>query len=238
MSKTPWWKPKWSKRLFIFLGISVLLILADLLTKWAVELNTVEGQPITVIPNFFYITKSYNTAIAFSLGSNWGVGGRALNIMISIVMSVAIYFYWITHDHKFRFWERLTAMLLAAGAVGNLIDRAFYWEATTGFNGVIDFFQFYLGGGPNSPVNFVNPFATFNFADACLTIGIVILLVILIVEMISDARKSGLSKDPRLESAPAQIPSEKSDPVEEKEAESEEKLAEEPKEETKKEETE
>lgn len=201
-------KPKWTKTLILFLGISVLLILIDLITKWAVELNTLAGEAIEVIPNFFYITKSYNTAIAFSLGSNWGVGGRALNIIISIVMSVVIYFYWITHDDKFRFWERFTAMLLAAGAVGNLIDRAFYWEGTVGFNGVIDFMQFYLGGGPSAPYNFFNPFATFNFADACITVGLFLLIAFIIIDMIKN-RDTSLKNDPRNVVAPTSIPHEK-----------------------------
>lgn len=224
-------KPQWSRSLIIFFSVSILLVVLDFLSKWLVELNTVEGEAITVIPNFFYITKSYNIAIAFSLGSTWGVGGRVLNILISVILSVVIYWYWLTHDHKLRFWERFTAMLLGAGAVGNLIDRAFYWDITTGFNGVIDFFQFYLGGGPNNPVNFVNPFATFNFADACLTVGIVILLIILIVDMVSDARKNSLSKDPRLESKPQQI--QNSDSAQEKPAENEEAPAEEVQEENK-----
>ena len=224
-------KPQWSRSLIIFFSVSILLIVLDFLSKWLVQLNTVEGEAITVIPNFFYITKSYNIAIAFSLGATWGVGGRVLNILISVILSLVIYWYWLTHDHKLRFWERFTAMLLGAGAVGNLIDRAFYWDMTTGFNGVIDFFQFYLGGGPNNPVNFVNPFATFNFADACLTVGIVILLIILIVDMISDARKNSLSKDPRLESKPQQI--QNSESAQEKPAENEEAPAVEPQEENK-----
>ena len=224
-------KPQWSRSLIIFFSVSILLVVLDFLSKWLVQLNTVEGEAITVIPNFFYITKSYNIAIAFSLGATWGVGGRVLNILISVILSLVIYWYWLTHDHKLRFWERFTAMLLGAGAVGNLIDRAFYWDMTTGFNGVIDFFQFYLGGGPNNPVNFVNPFATFNFADACLTVGIVILLIILIVDMISDARKNSLSKDPRLESKPQQIQNGES--AQEKPTENEEAPAVEPQEENK-----
>ena len=193
-------KPKvvWSKNLIIGLAVAVLLILIDFVTKWVVQ-NTVQlGNPIEVIPNFFYINKSYNIAVAFSLGAQLGVWGRVLNITISVVMSVVIFFYWLTHDHRFHRMERVIAILLGAGAVGNLIDRAFYWEATTGFDGVIDFLQFYLGGGPSAKPNFVNPFATFNFADACLTIGIVILIVYLIIDAVKSSDKS-LSKDPRLE---------------------------------------
>ena len=192
-------KPRvhWSKTLIVSLAISVLLIVADLVIKWVVELNCVEGLRYEVIPNFFYITKSYNTAIAFSIGSNLGVAGRIINILISLVMSVLIYFFWLTHDHKITKWERVVGVLLGAGAVGNLIDRAFYWQGITGFDGVIDMFQFYLGGGPSAPMGFFNPFATFNFADACLVVGIALLLVITIVDMIK--KPDPLKNDPRLE---------------------------------------
>ena len=202
-----WLHIHWTKSLLIGLGVALALVIVDLVTKWAVQLNVGVGfsNAIEVIPNFFYINKSYNIAVAFSIGETWGVGGRILNISISIVMSVLIFWYYLTHEDKLGRLEKVTAVLLGAGAVGNLIDRAFYWEAITGFNGVIDFFQFYLGGGPAAKQNFFNPFATFNFADACLTIGIVMLLIILIVDMIKNGDKS-LEKDPRLQKKPEPIP--------------------------------
>ena len=208
-------KVTWTKSLFIGLGVALLLVVIDLVTKWVVELNVKEGlaNAIEVIPNFFYINKSYNTAVAFSLGAGWGVGGRILNITISVVMSFAIFFYYLTHEAKMKTWERITAVLLGAGAVGNLIDRAFYWSGTTGFDGVIDFMQFYLGGGPGAPSHFFNPFATFNFADACLTVGIFVLIVLLIVDMVKSRDKT-MTEDPRLQSKPAPIEL----PKEEKEA--------------------
>lgn len=199
-----------SKRLILF-GIGALLLVGiDLLTKWLAEVFLVEGQLNSIIPNFLYFTKSYNTAVAFSLGSSLPMPvGRAINITISVVMSVVIIWYWILHDDRFTNLHRSIAMLLAAGAVGNLIDRAFYWEAITGFDGVIDFIQFYLGGGPSAPVNFVNPFATFNLADSYLTIGMIMLIVLMVIDMIKDSKKSALSEDPRLKKAPTQNNEEK-----------------------------
>ena len=212
------WKITWSKRLIIGLCIAFLLLVIDFVTKWVVEKNVALNQSIAVIPNFFYISKSYNIAIAFSLGSQLGVWGRVINIMISVVMSLVIFGYWLTHDHKFNNWERAIAAMLGAGAVGNLIDRAFYWEETTGFNGVIDFLQFYLGGGPNANPGFFNPFATFNFADACLTIGIVTLIVYMIVDMIKNRDRS-LETDPRLEQKPEPIEKKEEEPTSSEEGE-------------------
>lgn len=204
-----------SKRLILF-GVGALLLVGiDLLTKWFAEIFLVEGELNAIIPNFLYFTKSYNTAVAFSLGSSLPMPvGRAINITISVVMSVAILWYWILNDDRFNNFQRSIAMLLAAGAVGNLIDRAFYWETITGFDGVIDFIQFYLGGGPSAPSNFVNPFATFNLADSYLTIGMIMLIVLLVIDMIKESKNGGLSKDPRIKDAPKQSDAEKSNDAE------------------------
>ena len=206
---------KESKPLILF-GVGALLLVGiDLLTKWLAEIFLVEGELNAIIPNFLYFTKSYNTAVAFSLGSSLPMPvGRAINITISVVMSVAILWYWILNDDRFNNFQRSIAMLLAAGAVGNLIDRAFYWEAITGFDGVIDFIQFYLGGGPSAPNNFVNPFATFNLADSYLTIGMIMLIVLLVIDMIKESKNGGLSKDPRIKDAPKQSDAEKSNDAE------------------------
>ena len=201
-------------RIAYFLAGAFLLVVLDLAIKWAVQLNCTPGVPIEVIKNFFYINLSYNTKIAFSIGLE-GVGGRILNISISLLMSIGITSFWIKTDKKQKPLIRVILMLILAGAVGNLIDRAFYWQGTSGFDGVIDFAQFYLGGGPSSPASWVNPFATFNLADAYLVVGVIILLVYEIVDMIKNRDRS-LEADPRLEK-PAPIQNEEEKPEENKE---------------------
>ncbi len=187
-------------RLGVYFAIgSLLLFVADIATKWAVKNCLEVGESVAVIPNFFYITLSYNTGAAFSLGATWGVWGRILGIAISLIMSGAISWYWIVNNKKIKNFERVCLMLLTSGAVGNLIDRAFYWEGTTGFNGVIDFLQFYLGGGPGKAQSVVNPFATFNVADACLVIGVILMVIALIVDAVKNAKNDPNTKDPRLE---------------------------------------
>ena len=188
--------PVWA---YFFAGAFVLVMI-DLATKWIAQNNLTPNARVEVIPNFLYWTLSYNTKIAFSLGID-GVWGRVLNIAISLVMSIAIPWYWIVHDKKWTTFPRIIAMLVFAGAVGNLIDRSFYWSATTGFDGVIDFVQFYLGGGPGNPSSFVNPFATFNLADAFLVIGVVLMIVYMIVDAVKNRDRS-LESDPRLEKKP------------------------------------
>lgn len=178
---------------------AVALFIVDIVTKWVVNNSLQVGESIALIPNFFYITLSYNTGAAFSLGSSWGVWGRILGIAISLLMSGAILWYWVKSNKKVNSFERACLMLLIAGAVGNLIDRAFYWEGTTGFNGVIDFLQFYLGGGPNASNSVVNPFATFNVADACLVVGVILMICYFVYDAIKNSKNDPNESDPRLE---------------------------------------
>ena len=50
---------------------------------------------------------------------------------------------------------------ILGGAIGNIIDRA-------RFGYVVDYADFHVGG--------IRPFFIFNLADACITIGVLILL--------------------------------------------------------------
>lgn len=181
--------------IIIFSSLCLFLFVMDIISKWLCQIFVKEGKPIQIIPNFLYVSLYHNTKIAFSLGID-GVAGRSINIIISLVMSILISFYWIKNVTKFNYLEHATACLLLAGTAGNLIDRAFYWTNITGFDGVIDFIQFYLGGGPSKPISFLNPFAVFNFADAYLTIGVIMMLVILIVDAIKNAKKDPFNKNP------------------------------------------
>ncbi len=221
------------KNYLLFIALAVGLVLIDLLSKWIVQIYAPLRQEICLIPNFLYIYKDYNTAIAFSMGSSMPeIARRIINLSISLIASTAIATYWFFIHHRLTKLQKVIAALLLAGAFGNLIDRAFYWKAITGFDGVIDFVRFYLGGGPNAGQNFVNPFATFNFADSYLVVGIIILIVLAIIDMVKESKKDDLSVDPRLyEKKEEDVEAPASEPVKEEVKE------EEPKEETPKEET-
>ena len=223
------------KSILIWMGVALALVGLDAGSKWMAE-TLIHEDYVTVIPHFIYFSVSHNTGIAFSGGADWGVWGRILNISISLIMSVAILWYWILHHEKMNTLYRVLAAMLSAGAVGNLIDRSFYWVATTGFDGVIDFIQFYFGGTPEGVHNFFNPFpgqTTCNLADIYLVLGIVILLVTMIVENIKNRDKDVLAKDPRLEQIQKEeeeAAAKSEDNADEAEASSEEEHPDDPKE--------
>jgi signal peptidase II len=208
--KQPKHSSQWHTIFWGCFGLGMFLL--DLISKWIVQSLCRPGQPYPIIPNFLYVTLSYNTKIAFSLGID-GVGGRILNIIISIVMSAAIIAYFVVARDKNRPFMKAILALLGAGALGNLVDRAFYWKATTGFDGVIDFIQFYLGGGPRATTSGVNPFATFNWADSCLTIGVILFIVYLIIDSVTH-HDDQYEKDPRVKESTAESNPSRSNGVE------------------------
>lgn len=177
-------KIKWSWKLLLtsFLPVGILLFLIDLLSKWLVVWNLgivspsgeIYGSSVPVIEGFFYISLSFNEGMAFGLGAD-DLWARILFIVASFLGSGLLLYFWLRHLSKGKTFENFIFALLFAGALGNGIDRAFYWKPIVGFSGVVDFFQFYIFG-PNA-----KPFATFNVADACLSVGLVLAIILIII---------------------------------------------------------
>ena len=167
---------------FSFLWLAPLLIIIDQVTKWAVvnAFDKQAGSSFTVIPNFFTIRLQYNQGSSFSLGADipWM---RFVFIAISWIASAGIIFYWIKYLKKKDVLVDVIFALCLAGALGNAIDRTFYWEPVVGFSGVVDFLAFRLFG--------FYDFAVFNVADACLVVGVIMFIIIVIVRDIIEAKR-------------------------------------------------
>ena len=166
-----------------FAWLALVLFAFDLITKWVIQgtLKT-DGASVPVIDGFWYLTLTHNTFAAFGNLFSIDEGNTSLIIAVRILliaiswgMSIAIAWYWGTRLKKKDYLLNAILALLFAGAIGNLIDRTFYWTGTVGFDGVIDFMCFYLSGTGNEP------FAIFNVADACLSVGIALLIVVIII---------------------------------------------------------
>lgn len=185
--ETPKFVWTWRSFFYSFIWLAVLLFAIDLASKWAIQLNyqANSSRGIEVIPNFFYLYLTHNTKAAFGDWMNIGddvIWPRILLIIISWVMSGAIGYYWYKNLAKNDHLVDAIFSLCLAGALGNAIDRTFYWSAICGFDGVIDFFTFYIFGINNSP------FAIFNVADACLTVGVAMAIVVVIVREIKHSK--------------------------------------------------
>lgn len=169
-----------------FIWLMVLMFVIDIATKWVVFNHfgleaMVDGRrsdtgAIPVIKNFCYIGGSINNGAAFSMLA----GNRVLLLLISLVMTGLFIGYYASQYKKLDTWYKVGLALMIAGAFGNLIDRAFYWPKTTGFDGVIDWIIFKFGSWE---------FAMFNIADSCLVIGIIVVIIKMVVDEIKAARE-------------------------------------------------
>lgn len=146
-------------------------VLADQISKYFVlELLRDKGS-VTVIPHVLDFTYVENRGAAFGILQNH----RWVFMVVSVIAIALILFY----IGKFKPQDKLTVIslaLIASGGVGNMIDRVF-----RGF--VVDFIE----------ATFVQ-FYVFNIADACVTVGCVLLIVSMIVAEIRERKEKKLAK--------------------------------------------
>lgn len=158
------------KSALCWLWMSAIIIVGDQATKYLVLRHLSYDQPVAVLP-FLNFTLRFNTGAAFSFlgdASGWQI---YLLAGISIVVSVLL-IIWLS---RLRYADWMTALplsLILGGALGNLLDRV-------RFRYVVDFIDFHLGAWH---------FATFNVADAAVSVGAVGLILGLFYESIT--RKS------------------------------------------------
>ena len=142
-------------RLFLpCLGVSVLIFLADQVTKnWFVA-NFFLYQQLPLIPDFFSFTLAYNTGAAFSFLSSAGGWQRWFFIGIAAIVSIVLVI-WLARLEKEQKLQAAALTLILGGALGNLWDRA-----TLGY--VVDFILVHYKTWF---------FPAFNLADIGITMG-------------------------------------------------------------------
>ena len=119
------------------------------------------NQTTVLIKDFLNITYVHNMGAAFSLFS----GSRWLLVLIGIAAVIGIIFYIAKLPYIADF-DMFTYSLLLGGVLGNLIDRIF-----RGY--VIDYISLNIFG---------YHFPIFNFADICVTFGIIFLVYSMLKE--------------------------------------------------------
>ena len=185
-------KENMKKFYFSFIWLMVLIFAIDIITKWAVvghfgveAMTTGIGvrdpeDMISVIPGFLYIGGAINPNAAFSLGfSSNEFTNRIIFVCISVILSAVLIIYYVKCYKSLSTWLKVGLALMISGAIGNLIDRAFYWPKTVGFSGVIDWIQVIFSNGV--------PFATFNIADSALVVGVFVLIIVFIVDEVKES---------------------------------------------------
>jgi signal peptidase II len=136
--------------------ISVIVIL-DQVTKYLIEQKVRLYDVITIVPGFFNITHVRNRGAAFSLFATASPVFRSLFFTSVSIIAIAVIAYLIRKTAE-RF-QVFAFSCIAAGALGNLIDRIRYGE-------VVDFIQWYVK-------SYYWP--SFNVADSAITVGVTLL---------------------------------------------------------------
>ncbi len=165
----------------IAIAIAVVMLVIDIITKQLVVKNMAPGDSITLIKGFLNITYTVNTGAAFGFSVGDEVVNRVLYCIIASLALSAIIFFYVWKNKKITPYVKITMLLIAAGALGNLIDRIFYSPEFLGegvqHNGVVDW------------IDFCGIWAfIFNIADSCVVIGAIMLIVWLIVTEVKETK--------------------------------------------------
>ena len=132
------------KKLHWFLIPSVFF--ADRLLKIWVLHHLSEAQSVPLWPNVFHLTRVNNTGAAFGL---WR--GAPAGLAVFSAVSVVLILGYLGRPGA-RVSQAASWALVAGGALGNLYDRV-------RFGYVVDFLD-------------LRVWPVFNFADACITLGV------------------------------------------------------------------
>jgi signal peptidase II len=143
-------------------GFAALIIATgaalDLAAKgWARASLEPDGPGLDFLP-FVSLLLTFNEGVSFSLFAFDGELGQAILIGATGVMMLVV----IMWAYRSQGWEQAALSLIAAGALGNLIDRCIRGSVT-------DFLGLHLGSW--------HPFV-FNLADVWITLGVVGLLAV------------------------------------------------------------
>lgn len=142
-----------------FLYIALIVAL-DQITKFAAKTKLQPIMNVDLIPGYFSLSYVENRGAAFGIFR----GNKILLVGITSLVTIFIIYYIITNKNINKYF-RLSLILIAAGAIGNLIDRI-----TLGY--VVDFFHLYIGDKFDWPV--------FNIADMSVVCGTILLTLNLI----------------------------------------------------------
>lgn len=136
------------------LVIGFFVCLYDQIIKYVINSSFYYGKMVSIIPKFFYLTRTDNDGAAWSTFS----GNRIFLIIVSLVALVFLIYLQKTFLDNKR--NQIGFGLVLGGLVGNLIDRVFLGH-------VVDYMKFNFGS---------YEFPVFNLADTAIVIGFALLV--------------------------------------------------------------
>ena len=154
---------------FLLCALGVVLVGIDQLTKHLATTFLKGNEAIALIPGVFELQYATNKGAAFGILKNFR---WVFMVFTVLIIGVMLYVLLCGHFKRYR-WIQFSAVLVIAGGIGNLIDRIL-------FGYVVDFLY----------VKAIN-FPIFNFADCCIVVGSIILLICFLFFYKPEADKRG-----------------------------------------------
>lgn len=146
-----------SARLIQWLGVALLIIIADQFTKVLI-LNSFQYGDSRYVTSFFNLVRAHNTGAAFSFLA--GASGWQRWFFVGLGGVATVFIIWLLRRHGHQTLFATALSLILGGAVGNVVDRLLH-----GY--VVDFLQFHWNQWY---------YPSFNVADSAITIGAVLLV--------------------------------------------------------------
>ena len=135
----------------MYLAFFIVAIALDRLTKYLVSSGMELYDIIEIIPGFLSLNYVHNTGAAFSI-----LEGKLVFFIVFTVLALVLVTYLWRHSVREQKLFRFSLVMLASGAVGNLIDRIFY-----GY--VVDFMELWI-----IPI--------FNVADMLIVFSVILIV--------------------------------------------------------------
>jgi len=157
-SRPPRSSRAWTASIWPWLGLALILLIADQFTKTLI-LGYYRLGDSTYVTSFFNVVRAHNTGAAFSFLADGNGWQRWLFTVIGVV--AAGFILWMLRSHAGQKLFSFAMACILGGAIGNVIDRMMH-----GY--VVDFLDFHLQG---------RHFPAFNVADSAITIGAICLVL-------------------------------------------------------------
>lgn len=165
-----------TKKAALFIGVLLLVVLLDQITKLIVISKMTLGESVPLIDGVFHFTYILNKGAAFGMLSDH----RWIFIVLSTVAVLGIGAYLILRSRKIGTLWGISLAMICGGGVGNMIDRLWNGEEF-GSGAVIDFLDFCAFPELWSWI--------FNVADAAVCIGAGLIVLAVILDEVKESRR-------------------------------------------------
>ena len=164
-----------SPGLLLWLGLALVVILADQVTKTLIlgAFQLGDSQPVT---SWFNLVRAHNTGAAFSFLADASGWQRWFFVGLGVLASGFI--VWMLRSHPTQKLFCFAVSMIMGGALGNVVDRLLHGYVVDFLQVRFDILQPLFHGGY---------FPAFNVADSAITLG----AVCLILDEILRVRRAG-----------------------------------------------